>query len=123
VDKGLVIFYQPFVYSSISYKVTECIGRIIDSALKTGIKSMCQFNLSFSGDLESLLKRAKQEIEKAGGNLEGDLLQGQFRARTPIGSVSGSYEIAGQQIALSIAKKPLLISCKRIEKELASVMQ
>ena len=85
--------------------------------------AMCQFNLSFSGDVESLLKRAKQEIERAGGNLEGDFTQGSFKAKTPIGSVSGSYEIEGQQISLAIAKKPMLISCKRIEKELTSVMQ
>ncbi|MGI8635403.1 MAG: hypothetical protein ACR2KZ_08370 [Segetibacter sp.] len=84
---------------------------------------MCQFNLSFSGDVESLLKRAKQEIERGGGDFDGNFRQGNFQAKTPIGSVSGSYEIEGQQISLSIAKKPLLISCKRIEKELTSVMQ
>lgn len=83
---------------------------------------MCQFNIPFSGDAESLLRRAKQEIEKSGGTFGGDASRGEFQAKTPIGSIQGSYEIAGQEIALTITKKPLLLSCNRIEKELTSVM-
>ncbi|MCW3112011.1 MAG: hypothetical protein JWR18_407 [Segetibacter sp.] len=83
---------------------------------------MCQFNISFSGDAESLLRRAKQEIESAGGSLVGNASQGEFQAKTPIGSVRGSYQVEGQQISLAITKKPMLLSCRKIEKELTSVM-
>jgi hypothetical protein len=83
---------------------------------------MCQFNLSFSGPAESLMSRAKQEIERAGGSLNGDSWQGSFRAKTPIGSIQGNYQVTGQEISLTIVKKPLLLSCKRIQKELGEVM-
>lgn len=84
---------------------------------------MCQFKIAYSGDAESLLRRAKQEIEKAGGNFAGDTGQGEFLAKTPLGSIRGSYQVVGEQIALVITKKPLLLSCTRIERELTSVMR
>jgi hypothetical protein len=84
---------------------------------------MCQFNLSFSGDAESLTRRAKQEIERAGGALTGDSTQGNFQANTPIGAIQGNYFINGEVITLAITKKPFLLSCKRIEKELTAVMR
>jgi hypothetical protein len=83
---------------------------------------MCQFNIPFSGDAESLMKRAKQEIERTGGALIGDAVQGDFQAKTPLGSVQGAYQIVGQEISLAITKKPFLLSCKRIQKELSEVM-
>ena len=83
---------------------------------------MCRFCIPFSGDPDSLMKRARQEIERAGGAFNGDSAQGGFQAKTPLGSIHGSYQITGQEISLEIIKKPFLLSCKRIEKELASVM-
>lgn len=83
---------------------------------------MCQFSIPFSNDAESLIQRAKQQIEKAGGTFTGDSSQGNFEASTPIGAIVGSYQIEGQEIALSITKKPFLLSCSKIEKELTAVM-
>jgi hypothetical protein len=79
---------------------------------------MCQFDISFTGDPESLTTRAKQAIEKLGGTFTGNVSQGQFRAKTAIGSIHGSYHLKGQQMSIVITKKPLLLSCGRIEKEL-----
>lgn len=84
---------------------------------------MCQFNVAFSGDAESLITRAKQEIERAGGTFNGNTTAGDFQAKTPIGSIKGSYKIVGQEISLAISKKPFLLSCAKIEKELSAVMQ
>jgi hypothetical protein len=84
---------------------------------------MCQFSIPFSGDAESLIKRAKQEIERSGGAFGGDTSNGTFQAKTPIGSIRGTYQVTGQEIALSITKKPLLLSCSRIQKELNSVLR
>ena len=83
---------------------------------------MCQFSLAYSGDALSLLRRAKQEIERTGGTLVGSDAEGEFQAKTPIGSIRGTYHVDGQQITLAILKKPLLLSCTRIQKELAAVM-
>jgi hypothetical protein len=84
---------------------------------------MCQFSLPFQGDPQSLLQRAQIEITKAGGAFNGDNMQGSFRAKSPLGSVEGSYEVVGQQIVLTISKKPFLLSCRKIEKELHGVMR
>ena len=84
---------------------------------------MCQFNLSFAGNAEGLMRRAKQAIEGAGGNFMGTADEGAFTAATPIGSIKGSYKIEGQVISLTITQKPFLLSCSRIEKELTAVMR
>lgn len=83
---------------------------------------MCQFNISFSGDAESLIKRAKQELSKAGGAFNGDSVQGNFQVKTPLGSIEGNYNIEGQQIFITITDRPFFISCERIQKELRGVM-
>jgi hypothetical protein len=83
---------------------------------------MCQFTISFTGDPESLTTRAKQAIEKSGGTFTGNLSQGEFRAKTAIGSIQGSYHLDGQQISIVITKKPMLLSCGRIQKELNLVI-
>lgn len=83
---------------------------------------MCQFSIPFSGDPDSLIERARQEIERAGGAFNGDSIQGGFHAKTAVGSIHGSYQVAGQEISLAIIKKPFLLSCKRIEKELSSLL-
>ncbi len=83
---------------------------------------MCRFSIPFSGDPESLLKRARREIERAGGAFDGGSAQGSFQAKTPLGSIHGSYEVTGQEISLAIIKKPFILSCARIQKELAEVM-
>ena len=84
---------------------------------------MCQFSIPFSSDAESLIVRAKQQIERVGGTLNGNASQGNFQAQTPIGAIVGSYQVDGQEITLSITKKPFLLSCAKIEKELSSVMR
>lgn len=83
---------------------------------------MCQFTIPFSNSADILMNRAKQEIERAGGSFDGDGSRGSFQVKTAFGTIEGSYQIAGQEISMVIAKKPFLISCSRIEKELRGVM-
>ena len=84
---------------------------------------MCQFSLPFSGEPQSLLQRAKQSIENMGGVFNGDDSQGNFSTKTPIGSIEGSYQMLEGEIALNITKKPFLLSCNKIEKELRAVIR
>lgn len=83
---------------------------------------MCRFRIPFPGDAESLTQRARQEISQMGGNLNGDSSHGDFRAKTPLGFVEGTYQISNQEIFFIITKKPFLVSCKKIEKELREVI-
>ncbi len=83
---------------------------------------MCTFTIPFEEDAEMLIKRAKIEITRAGGSLMGNALEGDFQASTPIGSIKGSYQIEGKNISIAVTKKPFLLSCKRIQKELTVIM-
>jgi hypothetical protein len=84
---------------------------------------MCTFTISFTGSAKELVRRAKQTIEREGGTFVGDAIQGDFKGKTAIGSIQGKYQVEGQSITLSIIKKPLLLSCNRIQKELSAVLQ
>lgn len=83
---------------------------------------MCQFSLPIHGDAESLIQRAQNQITRTGGAFSGDATQGNFKAKTPIGAVEGSYHVIENEITLAITKKPFLLSCKKIENELRGVM-
>lgn len=83
---------------------------------------MCKFSLPFAGNAESLVRKARQEIERAGGTFDGGATQGNFQVKTPIGSVTGSYVIAEQQMSLAIHKKPIFLSCEMIQNELSKVI-
>jgi hypothetical protein len=100
------------------YRLAELLN--ID-ALKNNC--MCSFSLPFSGTPEALLQRARHEISNAGGAMNGNDTSGTFQAKTPLGSIQGTYEIVGQSIQLNITKKPFIISCKRIQRELEGVMR
>ncbi len=84
---------------------------------------MCQFSIPFSGDSETLIKRVKQETERAGGAFSGDSQSGNFGVKTALGSIEGNYQIAGQEISIAITDKPFFISCERIQKELTGFMR
>jgi hypothetical protein len=83
---------------------------------------MCQFIIPFPGASEQLMNQAKTEIEKTGGSFNGDQTGGVFEVKTVLGRIGGSYKIAGQEIEISVHKKPLLVSCRKIEKELNAIM-
>ncbi len=83
---------------------------------------MCQFTIPFTGSGEELITRAKQEIENSGGTFAGDASYGIFKVKTPVGTIEGSYSMAVTDISIAITKKPFLVSCRKIEKELRGVM-
>ena len=82
----------------------------------------CQFSIEFSGVAEELLQKAKDGITKAGGSFEGDSGQGLFKVPTPLGAIKGAYAIEGSMITITVADKPMLLGCGRIESELRQFM-
>ncbi len=98
-------------------------SRYLNSKIISQTIIMCQFKIPFSGDPETLIRRVKQETEKAGGNFSGDSTQGNLGIKTPLGSIEGNYQVAGQEISIAITDKPFFISCDRIEKELTGFMR
>lgn len=82
----------------------------------------CQFSIEFSAPAEELLQKAKDGITTARGSFEGDAGQGSFKVPTPLGEIKGAYNIEGSVITITVADKPMLLGCGRIESELRKFM-
>jgi hypothetical protein len=81
--------------------------------------SKCRFTFSITQPVDTLLDNARRQIVAKGGRFNGDATKGSFNGSTPFGAIEASYTIVGQELIISIEKKPLLVSCKRIEQALA----
>lgn len=77
----------------------------------------CAFTIEFSGNADALVRKAKAALDAAGGTLDGDARSGDFAVKAGMISVSGSYQVEGTMMAVSITKKPVMLTCGRIEKE------
>lgn len=82
--------------------------------------SKCTFRFNINQPVDALLDNAKQQIVAKGGRFNGDATRGNFSGSTPIGSIEASYRIVENELVISIDKKPLLVSCRRIEQVLAA---
>lgn len=74
----------------------------------------CNFSLPFSGDPETLLNKVKSAIEKQGGSFDGDATSGNFSVKV-MSTISGTYNVSGNTLSISINSKPIFISCNQIE--------
>lgn len=84
--------------------------------------SDCNFSIGFTGTPENLVAKAQREITNAKGTFYGDPQKGGFEISTPIGKVTGSYFIKNAGIEITIANKPIFITCNRIEQELQRLL-
>ncbi|MDB5110173.1 MAG: hypothetical protein JWR67_1287 [Mucilaginibacter sp.] len=76
---------------------------------------MCNFNITFTETVADFVTKIKTRIEGANGSFQGDETSGEFSVPTPIGKIEGNYSITGQDAAITITRKPILISCHAIE--------
>jgi hypothetical protein len=79
---------------------------------------MCNFSIDFSGPAANVVQEARKAIENAGGSFNGDTNEGDFEIQSPVGKARGTYTISNSAINIVITKKPIIISCARIEEEL-----
>ncbi len=82
--------------------------------------SVCNFNIPFSVDAETILAKAKKAVESQGGNFSGDVNGGQFDVSLMSNRIAGSYMVNGQQLELTITEKPMFVPCSAIESFLKS---
>jgi hypothetical protein len=80
----------------------------------------CNFNINFSSSATDLVQNMKAKITGQGGTAAGDEAAGSFSVSLFGSSISGSYTISGQQMAVIIDHKPFLISCNQIQHYLQS---
>ena len=81
-----------------------------------------QFTFNYPGDKEKLLFKIKNAIGNK-GSLIGNEQQGNFKGSTPIGSFEGDYTINGNDIVVTIHKKPFLVSNSRIRDEFEKALK
>jgi len=76
---------------------------------------MCNFIITITESAATFVANAKTQVENADGTFTGDTSSGTFDVPTPVGHISGSYAVNGQQITVNITHKPIVISCNAIE--------
>lgn len=81
-----------------------------------------QFTVKYSGDKAGLLNKIKSTVGSK-GTLNGDEKQGSFEGSTPVGSFEGRYVIDGDNITVTIDKKPFLVSNGRIQEEFEKALK
>ncbi|MXN91919.1 hypothetical protein GR160_11860 [Flavobacterium sp. Sd200] len=80
------------------------------------------FTISYPGDKAGLIAKIKGAIGNK-GRLSGNEQLGNFEGSTPIGSFEGSYAIEGNDITVTIDKKPFLVSYGRIQEEFEKALK
>jgi hypothetical protein len=81
-----------------------------------------QFTVKYTGDKAGLLSKIKSTVGDK-GSLNGDEKQGSFEGSTPVGSFEGRYIIDGDDITITIDKKPFLVSNGRIQEEFEKALK
>jgi hypothetical protein len=83
----------------------------------------CQFTITFSGDAEGIVEKAKSAVVSQGGFFEGDTEQGQFSISLMSNTVTGSYLVEGDKLTMNITEKPMFLPCSAIEGYLANKLK
>ncbi len=80
----------------------------------------CSFNIAFTADPAIVLAKAKKTVESQNGTFNGDAEKGSFDISVMGFTVVGSYMVEGNNLAILIDEKPMMIPCSAIESFLTS---
>lgn len=81
-----------------------------------------QFTVKYPGDKTQLISKIRNAVGSK-GRLDGNEQKGTFEGSTPVGDFEGSYVIAGDDITVTIDKKPFLVSHSRIQDEFEKALK
>lgn len=85
--------------------------------------SNCQFTIAFSGEAETIVEKAKSAVVSQGGFFEGDTQQGKFSISLMSTTVTGTYNVEGDQLTMIITEKPIFLPCSAIEGYLSNKLK
>jgi len=74
----------------------------------------CKFSIPITTSPETMLEKAKRAVQGQGGEFNGDSNSGSFSVKV-MGTIEGSYTVAGNELLISIDNKPMFIPCATIE--------
>ncbi len=77
--------------------------------------SACTFTITFEGEAERVLARARAAVESQSGTFTGDTETGNFTVSIFGSGIAGSYIVSGQNLNIVISEKPFMIPCSAIE--------
>jgi hypothetical protein len=86
---------------------------------------MSSFRIDFPGTASQFTTKAGTAISEKGGQFTGDTSTGNFRIKTGIGAVEGTYKIlspsSGQTtpVEVTITKKPFIVSTNKIKEAIS----
>jgi hypothetical protein len=75
----------------------------------------CNFTIDFAESATVLVEKMKSKILNQGGTFTGDESGGSLSVSLMGSGLSGSYLINGQQMEITIEKKPFFVSCNQIK--------
>jgi len=75
----------------------------------------CNFNLNIHSTAAELVQNMQSKIAGQGGTFTGDENSGTFSVSLMGSTISGSYSINGQQMAVNIDHKPFFLGCGQIQ--------
>jgi hypothetical protein len=90
---------------------------------KVSTMAACNFSIPFSGSPSSVLNRAQAAIHDQGGHFRGDDMSGAFQLTVLGSDITGSYNISGQELVVTIDSKPFMIPCSTIQSYLTKHLQ
>lgn len=83
----------------------------------------CNFNIPFSGSAADIHYKAQAAVQGQGGLFRGDDSSGNFELTVLGSQISGSYQISGQELQVTIDSKPFMIPCSTIQSYLSKHLE
>ncbi len=79
----------------------------------------CDFLITIPDEIEvaALIEKGKQAFAKMDGTFEGNETNGSFVLDSPLGRISGEYEIENGAMRVRLTDKPMMLPCSLIESE------
>jgi hypothetical protein len=74
----------------------------------------CSFTIPFAGTPGSLVTTLRSKMLANNGSFGGDDTTGNFSVQAIGATIDGTYVINGNEIMISIQKKPFFVSCNMI---------
>ena len=75
----------------------------------------CSFTISFTGTASSLVDNIRSKILANNGSFGGDDTTGNFSIQAIGATTEGSYAITGNEMMITIQRKPFFVSCNMIK--------
>jgi hypothetical protein len=74
-------------------------------------------------NIQKTLDKAKSEIEKNGGTLQGDTKSGTITGTALIGEIQGKYEVGDSHITVTVTKKPWIYPPEKVEEAITKAFR